>query len=69
MSLIIEAIYESGALKPLAPLPELKEHERVRLTLERSNVADDVMLTLQRSYEYVGNHFVRRSASQPASFD
>lgn len=30
MSLIIEAIYESRALKPLAPLPELKEHERVR---------------------------------------
>jgi predicted DNA-binding antitoxin AbrB/MazE fold protein len=34
MSLIIEAIYESGVLKPLAPLPELQEHERVRLMLE-----------------------------------
>jgi predicted DNA-binding antitoxin AbrB/MazE fold protein len=34
MSLVIEAIYESGVFKPLAPLPNLKEYERVRLTLE-----------------------------------
>jgi predicted DNA-binding antitoxin AbrB/MazE fold protein len=34
MSLIVEAIYESGVLKPLAPLSELQERERVRLTLE-----------------------------------
>ncbi|MEP7339157.1 MAG: antitoxin family protein [Acidobacteriota bacterium] len=36
MSLIVEAIYESGVLKPLAPLSELHERERVRLTLEPS---------------------------------
>jgi predicted DNA-binding antitoxin AbrB/MazE fold protein len=48
MSLIIEAIYESGVLKPLAPLPDLREHERVRLTLERNNVADDVMRMLEQ---------------------
>jgi predicted DNA-binding antitoxin AbrB/MazE fold protein len=48
MSLIIEAIYESGVLKPLAPLPDLQEHERVRLTLERHNVADDVMRMLEQ---------------------
>lgn len=34
MSLIVEAIYESGVFKPLAPLPDLRERERVRLTLE-----------------------------------
>ncbi len=34
MSISIEAIYEAGVLKPLSPLPDLKEHEKVRLTLE-----------------------------------
>jgi len=29
----IEAVYEGGVLKPLSPL-KLKEHERVRITLE-----------------------------------
>ena len=29
----IEAIYESGVLKPLVPL-KLKEHEKVRITIE-----------------------------------
>ena len=29
----IEAVYENGVLKPLAPL-DLKEHERVKLTVE-----------------------------------
>ena len=29
----IEAVYEDGVLKPLSPL-NLKEHEKVRLTLE-----------------------------------
>ena len=34
MSITIEAIYEAGLLKPLAPLPELAEHSRVRVTIE-----------------------------------
>lgn len=33
MSITIEAVYENGLLKPVAPLP-LKENERVRLTIE-----------------------------------
>ncbi len=41
MSISIEAIYESGVLKPLTPLPEIKEHQRVRLTLETSSVIDE----------------------------
>jgi predicted DNA-binding antitoxin AbrB/MazE fold protein len=33
MSLTVEAIYEDGVLKLAQPLP-LKEHERVRITVE-----------------------------------
>lgn len=48
MSLIVEAIYESGVLKPLAPLSELHERERVLLTLERSGSAEDAVLLLEQ---------------------
>ncbi|MCI0422285.1 MAG: antitoxin family protein [Acidobacteria bacterium] len=41
MNLIVEAIYESGVLRLLAPLPNLKEQERVRLTLETISPAED----------------------------
>lgn len=34
MSITIEAIYESGILKPLAPLPELPDKSRVLVTIE-----------------------------------
>jgi predicted DNA-binding antitoxin AbrB/MazE fold protein len=34
MSITIEAIYEAGILKPLAPLPDLPEHTMVRITVE-----------------------------------
>jgi predicted DNA-binding antitoxin AbrB/MazE fold protein len=34
MSITIEAIYEAGILKPLAPLPNLPEHTKVRITVE-----------------------------------
>jgi predicted DNA-binding antitoxin AbrB/MazE fold protein len=33
----IEAVYEDGVLKPLFPL-NLKEHKRVRITLEEESV-------------------------------
>jgi hypothetical protein len=33
MALTIEAVYEDGVLKPAQPLP-LKEHEKVRITVE-----------------------------------
>jgi predicted DNA-binding antitoxin AbrB/MazE fold protein len=33
MSIIIEAIYEDGVLKPSEPLP-LQEHAKVRVTIE-----------------------------------
>ena len=34
MRVTIEAIYEAGILKPLAPLPDLPEHTKVRITVE-----------------------------------
>ena len=34
MSITIEAVYEAGMLKLLAPLPELAERSRVRVTIE-----------------------------------
>jgi predicted DNA-binding antitoxin AbrB/MazE fold protein len=34
MSITVEAIYEAGVLKPLAPLRELPEHTKVRITIE-----------------------------------
>jgi predicted DNA-binding antitoxin AbrB/MazE fold protein len=33
MTVIVEAVYEDGVLKPVEPLP-LSEHERVRVTVE-----------------------------------
>jgi len=34
MSITIEAIYEAGILKPLAPITALKDKTRVRVTIE-----------------------------------
>ncbi len=42
MSITIDAIYESGVLRPLSPLPNLQEHERVRLTIETPSIVDDL---------------------------
>ena len=42
MSIPIEAVDESGVLKPLSPLSHLKEHERVRITVETSSVVDEL---------------------------
>lgn len=40
MSITVEAIYESGVLKPLEPLDNLREHERVRVVEPVSLVAE-----------------------------
>jgi predicted DNA-binding antitoxin AbrB/MazE fold protein len=34
MPITVEAIYESGILRPLTPLPELEDKSRVRVTIE-----------------------------------
>ena len=48
MSIIVEAIYEAGVLKPLLPLSNLKERERVRLTLEVENPAEDALRMIEQ---------------------
>ncbi|MEN3335309.1 MAG: hypothetical protein V7641_4674 [Blastocatellia bacterium] len=40
MSVVIEAIYESGVFKPLSPVNEIKEHEKVRLVIESASLID-----------------------------
>jgi predicted DNA-binding antitoxin AbrB/MazE fold protein len=42
MSITVEAIYEAGVLKPLAPLPNLKEHDRVLVTVETKSIVDQL---------------------------
>jgi predicted DNA-binding antitoxin AbrB/MazE fold protein len=42
MSITVEAIYESGVLKPLAPLPNIKERERVFITVETKSIVDEL---------------------------
>jgi predicted DNA-binding antitoxin AbrB/MazE fold protein len=60
----IEVVYEGGVLKPLSPL-ELKEHEKVRITLEEggsvviatsgmfSGVDDDTINEIALSPEFL----------------
>ena len=42
MTITIEAIYESGVLRLLSPLPHLKEHERVRITVEGPGIVEEL---------------------------
>jgi predicted DNA-binding antitoxin AbrB/MazE fold protein len=48
MNLTVEAVYESGVLKPLEPLPQLKEQERVRLTLETISPSEDATRLIEQ---------------------
>ena len=41
MAITVEAIYESGVLKPLKPLDALHEHERVRITVQPVGVVTE----------------------------
>ena len=43
MNITIEAIYEAGVLRPLQPLPSLKEREKVRLTVEVESALDRLL--------------------------
>ncbi len=38
MTITVEAVYEAGVLKPLEPIPSLKENTRVRLVIEMGSV-------------------------------
>jgi len=40
MNITIEAVYEAGVFKPLSPVKNLKEHDKVRLVVEPANLID-----------------------------
>jgi len=40
MAITIEAIYQSGVLKPLTPLPQIKENQKVRLIIEQAGLIE-----------------------------
>ena len=40
MNITIEAVYEAGVFKPLSPVENLKEHDKVRLVVEPANLID-----------------------------
>ena len=40
MNITIEAVYEAGVFKPLSPVENLKEHDKVRLVVEPANLVD-----------------------------
>jgi len=40
MNITIEAVYEAGVFKPLSPVENLKEHDKVRLVVEPTNLID-----------------------------
>jgi predicted DNA-binding antitoxin AbrB/MazE fold protein len=41
MQITIDAVYEAGVFKPLIALPQLKEHEKVRLIVEPLSIVAD----------------------------
>jgi len=58
MAIIIAAIYENGVLKPAEALP-LKEHEKVRATIEsekepEASSPDEAERIVRRSYGLIG---------------
>lgn len=40
MSITIEAIYEAGVFKPLTPVADINENEKVKLTVTRLSVIE-----------------------------
>jgi predicted DNA-binding antitoxin AbrB/MazE fold protein len=40
MKTTIEAVYEAGVFKPLSPVENLKEHDKVRLVVKPANLID-----------------------------
>jgi len=48
MSLIIEAVYQNGVLKPTGPLP-LKENERVQVSIRTPDDVQKALDAVQRS--------------------
>ena len=38
MNVTVEAVYEDGVFRPLSPVPEIEEHQRVTLIVESTNI-------------------------------
>jgi predicted DNA-binding antitoxin AbrB/MazE fold protein len=75
MAITVEAIYENGLLKPAQPLP-LKEHEKVRITVQsaaEASVLDEAEFAVRRSYGLIGwsgdIETLRRIAEDPEFSD
>jgi predicted DNA-binding antitoxin AbrB/MazE fold protein len=65
MTLTVEAIYESGVLKPLQP-PPLKDHERVKVAVRSgSNWVSETAGMIKWS----GGHDVLRRLAEDVEFD
>ena len=45
MDITIDAVYESGVLKPLQPLEGLNEHDRVRLVVQQMGTVAEQRVT------------------------
>jgi predicted DNA-binding antitoxin AbrB/MazE fold protein len=62
MILTIEAIYEAGVFRPLAPLPDLQEQARVLLTLEPINTRTEASSLVEEQRQrriQIEPHFAR----------
>lgn len=59
MSIEVEAIYEAGVFKPLAPIPNLKEHEKVRLVVESAG-----LVASQRQQRIEGDRELAREIAE-----
>lgn len=64
MNITIEAIYESGVLRPLEPLDGLKEHERVRITVQPVN-----LVTEQRQQRIKIEPAIAREIAESPEYD
>ncbi len=64
MGITVEAIYESGVLKPIKPLDALQEHERVRITIQPIGVVAE-----QRRERIKLDHAVAHEIAESAEYD
>ena len=61
MDITIEATYESGVFKPLAPLTNIKDHERVRIIVQPLDIVEE-----QARYRIKGDPVVAREIAESA---
>lgn len=52
MSILIEAVYESGVFKPLMPVSNLKENEMVWLKLEPATTIENAVSLIEQQRQH-----------------